>query len=93
MTDSVLGVGAREPAQRRSRRSRPASRQQVPAFLRRSPTLRLFGKRLLMAIPVLLGVSFITFSLMNLSPATQRRRWPASPLRRRNYRRCECGCI
>jgi peptide/nickel transport system permease protein len=68
MTDSVLGVGAGSQQAALEKEPPPASRRQVPAFLRRSPTLRLFGKRLLMAIPVLLGVSFITFSLMNLLP-------------------------
>ncbi|HCU94825.1 MAG TPA: peptide ABC transporter, partial [Actinobacteria bacterium] len=33
-----------------------------------SPTLRLTGRRLLSAIPVLWGVTFLTFVVMNLLP-------------------------
>jgi peptide/nickel transport system permease protein len=33
-----------------------------------SPTIRLIGKRLVLAVPVLLGVTFITFALVNLLP-------------------------
>src|ERR1700744_5968518 len=33
-----------------------------------SPMLRFVGKRLLAAIPVLWGVTFLTFSVMNLLP-------------------------
>ena len=33
-----------------------------------SPSLRIIGKRILQAIPVLWGVTFLTFSLMNLLP-------------------------
>ncbi len=33
-----------------------------------SPSLRLAGRRLLAAIPVLLGVTFLTFVVMNLLP-------------------------
>ena len=33
-----------------------------------SPTLRLVGRRLLAAIPVLWGVTFLTFVVMNLLP-------------------------
>lgn len=36
--------------------------------IRTSPSLRVIGRRLLTAIPVLFGVSFITFSLLNLLP-------------------------
>ena len=35
-----------------------------------SPALRLIGTRLLTAIPVLLGVSILTFVLLNLIPGT-----------------------
>ena len=34
----------------------------------RSPVLRVVGKRLLTAIPVMLGVTLLTFALMNLLP-------------------------
>jgi peptide/nickel transport system permease protein len=47
------------------RRHHEASRLQVAAT---SPSARLVAKRFLQAIPVLLGVSFITFSLLNLLP-------------------------
>lgn len=38
------------------------------AQLRRSPSLRVIGKRLLQAIPVIWGTTFLTFCLLNLLP-------------------------
>jgi peptide/nickel transport system permease protein len=38
--------------------------------LAQSPTLRVIGKRLLQSIPVLWGVTFVTFALLNLLPGT-----------------------
>jgi peptide/nickel transport system permease protein len=46
--------------------SRPAPRV-LPAVLG-SPSLRLVGKRLLMAVPIVLGVSILTFWVLNLIP-------------------------
>ena len=39
----------------------------LTSFLR-SPSLRVIGKRTLQAIPVMIGVTFITFGLLNLLP-------------------------
>jgi peptide/nickel transport system permease protein len=38
--------------------------------VRRSPSLRMIGRRLLLAIPVIWGTTFLTFCLMNLLPGT-----------------------
>ena len=40
----------------------------IAARLTGSPSLRLAGRRLLAAIPVLLGVTFLTYVVMNLLP-------------------------
>jgi peptide/nickel transport system permease protein len=40
----------------------------VARFTTSSPTVRLIVKRLLLAIPVVVGVTFLTFALMNLLP-------------------------
>jgi ABC-type dipeptide/oligopeptide/nickel transport systems, permease components len=42
----------------------------VTAALLASPSLRLVGKRLLMAIPITLGVSILTFWVLNLVPGS-----------------------
>jgi peptide/nickel transport system permease protein len=57
MTDAAL---ATESGPRFAARTR--------SLVGRSPTLRLLVKRLLQAVPVLLGVSLLTFALMNLLP-------------------------
>jgi peptide/nickel transport system permease protein len=43
-----------------------AGRRRFPAF--GSPSLRLIGKRLLMAVPIILGVSILTFWVLDLIP-------------------------
>lgn len=46
----------------------PGARNDFARRLAGSPALRLVGRRLLSAIPVLLGVTFLTFGVMNLLP-------------------------
>jgi len=46
----------------------PGAGVTVPRRVLRSPTLRLAGRRLLAVIPVLLGVTFLTYVVMNLLP-------------------------
>jgi len=48
--------------------STPPRRNRLLHAFASSPSLRVIGRRLLTAIPVLFGVSFITFSLLNLLP-------------------------
>jgi peptide/nickel transport system permease protein len=47
---------------------RPGARTELARRARGSPTLRLAGRRLLAAIPVLWGVTFLTYVVMNLLP-------------------------
>jgi peptide/nickel transport system permease protein len=47
---------------------RPGARTDVARRAAGSPTLRLAGRRLLAAIPVLWGVTFLTYVVMNLLP-------------------------
>jgi peptide/nickel transport system permease protein len=47
---------------------RPGARTDVARRVVGSPTLRLAGRRLLAAIPVLWGVTFLTYMVMNLLP-------------------------
>jgi peptide/nickel transport system permease protein len=47
---------------------RPGARTESARRVLDSPTLRLTGRRLLAAIPVLWGVTFLTFVVMNLLP-------------------------
>jgi len=58
---SVATVSGREPTWRRGSRL-------VAGKLGHSPSLRLVGKRLLAAAPILWGVTFLTFVMMNLLP-------------------------
>src|SRR5215472_18301595 len=46
----------------------PGAGVTVPRRVLRSPTLRLAGRRLLAVIPVLFGVTFLTYVVMNLLP-------------------------
>jgi peptide/nickel transport system permease protein len=46
----------------------PGARNKLARRVAGSPALRLVGRRLLTAIPVLLGVTFLTFVVMNLIP-------------------------
>src|SRR5690348_14406704 len=46
----------------------PGARSQIARRVTGSPALQLVGRRLLTAIPVLLGVTFLTFVVMNLIP-------------------------
>src|SRR6516164_8292279 len=46
----------------------PGARTDIARRVTGSPALRLVGRRLLSAIPVLLGVTFLTFVVMNLLP-------------------------
>jgi peptide/nickel transport system permease protein len=46
----------------------PGARADIARRVTGSPALRLVGRRLLSAIPVLLGVTFLTFGVMNLLP-------------------------
>src|SRR5436190_18329705 len=46
----------------------PGAEVTIPRRVLGSPTLRLAGRRLLAAIPVLWGVTFLTFVVMNLLP-------------------------
>lgn len=46
----------------------PGARGDIARRVTGSPALRLVGRRLLSAIPVLLGVTFLTFVVMNLIP-------------------------
>jgi peptide/nickel transport system permease protein len=46
----------------------PGARSDLARRVTGSPALRLVGRRLLSAIPVLLGVTFLTFLVMNLLP-------------------------
>src|SRR3984957_18278216 len=41
-----------------------------PSAFSRSPALRMIGRRLLLAIPVVWGTTLLTFCLMNLLPGT-----------------------
>jgi peptide/nickel transport system permease protein len=47
---------------------RPGARSDVARRALGSPTLRLTGRRVLAAIPVLWGVTFLTYAVMNLLP-------------------------
>src|SRR5690348_16324533 len=40
------------------------------SVFRRSPALRMIGRRLLLAVPVVWGTTLLTFCLMNLLPGT-----------------------
>lgn len=40
----------------------------MPSRIARSPSLRIAGKRLLQAIPIVLAATFLTFTLLNLRP-------------------------
>ncbi len=51
-----------------ARVTEPRTRAAVGRSVLRSPSLRLIGRRLLAAIPVLWGVTFLTFVVMNLLP-------------------------
>ena len=46
----------------------PGARSDLVRRVTGSPALQLVGRRLLTAIPVLLGVTFLTFVVMNLIP-------------------------
>jgi peptide/nickel transport system permease protein len=46
----------------------PGARADIARRVTGSPALQLVGRRLLMAIPVLLGVTFLVFVIMNLIP-------------------------
>lgn len=46
----------------------PSFLSRFGSALAKSPTLRVIGKRILIAIPVLWGVTFLTFAVMNLLP-------------------------
>ena len=46
----------------------PGARADIARRVAGSPALQLVGRRLLTAIPVLLGVTFLTFVVMNLIP-------------------------
>ncbi len=46
----------------------PGARTDLARRVVGSPALQLVGRRLLTAIPVLLGVTFLTFVVMNLIP-------------------------
>jgi peptide/nickel transport system permease protein len=59
-TAATLVPGGREPAEPGARRGP----------LGRSPALRMIGRRLLLAIPVVWGTTLLTFCLMNLLPGT-----------------------
>ena len=59
-TAATLAPGSREPAEPGARRGP----------LGRSPALRMIGRRLLLAIPVVWGTTLLTFCLMNLLPGT-----------------------
>lgn len=48
--------------------SAPSLLSRFLSALAKSPTLRVIGKRVLVAIPVLWGVTFLTFGVMNLLP-------------------------
>jgi peptide/nickel transport system permease protein len=57
-----------EPAVIGASRASPAPR--IISAVLGSPALRLIGKRLLTAVPILLGVTIITFVLLNLIPGS-----------------------
>jgi peptide/nickel transport system permease protein len=59
-TAATLAPGGRQPAEPGARRGP----------LGRSPALRMIGRRLLLAIPVVWGTTLLTFCLMNLLPGT-----------------------
>src|SRR5437763_15753360 len=59
MTAEAAGTAAAGP---------PATRGPAVRVALASPALRLVGRRLLTAIPVLWGVTFLTFTVMNVLP-------------------------